>query len=335
MSGDWVFFIFVWAVAEFIGAKRKKDFRGRMKVGAIWAVVLTSLALVGQMSSETSAIVQFLITSVMLGFVAVVVFYIRVFLAGVWRKYLGGSFKTPIAYIKSGSAAQRQHEEELYEVVAQEMADGEKRTGLWLKALENAEGDEVKQVSEYIKLRVKSLKYEMGFNPNDTPSDKSVTQDLENAISDEIVKQERENAISEEIVKQNLKNIALDESRRKEECKELKRIEIEKIIKKEAWHEFKNEHFNPLNSTKQRRKLEDFVRNYESEHFPLHRAVYDGNVELVKALIFFGFDVSLLDLEGRSIRDAAAGDRRMIDVVENTTESDLVDQNFMPGSLVK
>jgi hypothetical protein len=322
MSKVWVVFILIWAVAEFIAAMRRKDFRGRMKVGAIWAVGLTSLALVGQMSSETSAIVQFLVTSIILGFLAVVVFYIRVFLAGIWRKYLGGLFTTSIANIKSGSAVQRKNEEELYEVVAQEMADGERRTGLWLKALEKAEGDEGKQVSEYIKLRVQSLKDEMDFNSQYIPSDKCLAQNLESIMIDEELEKD-------------LENIALDEKKRKEEGEELKRIKIEKIIQEKTWHEFKREHFKPLNSFMQSRKLGDFVRNLECENFPLHRAVYDGDIELVKVLIFFRFDVSLLNSEGRSIRDAAAGNKRMIHVVENTNRSDLVDQNFIPGSFVK
>lgn len=318
MSGVWVFFIFIWAVAEFIGAKREKDFRGRMKAGAIWAVSLTSLTLVGQMSSETSAIVQFLVTSIILGFVAVIVFYIRIFLAGIWKNNVGESFRKPIAHIKSGSAAQRQYEEELYEVVAKEMAGGEKRTGLWLKALENAEGDEVKQVSEYIKLRVKSLKDESGFNSDDASTNRIVEQKLERAFSEEVVK----------------KNIALDESERTEDCEESKRVEVEEIIRKEAWYNLTNEHFEPMSSAKQRQNLKSFVRDYEREHFPLHKAVHDGNFELAKALIFFGFDVNLLSLEGRSVRDAAARNRRMIAVVENTTQSDLVDKKFKPDLFI-
>jgi hypothetical protein len=52
----------------------------------------------------------------------------------------------------------RKHEENLYALVASEMAEGIRNSALWLKALEEANGNSEKQISEYIKLRVQSLK---------------------------------------------------------------------------------------------------------------------------------------------------------------------------------
>lgn len=54
--------------------------------------------------------------------------------------------------------AHRKTDEALYSVVAQEMESGVRNNGLWLKALEKADGNKEKQVAEYIKLRVQSLK---------------------------------------------------------------------------------------------------------------------------------------------------------------------------------
>lgn len=60
--------------------------------------------------------------------------------------------------LKSKSVINRKYEEDLYAVVASEMAEGILNSALWLKAYEVAEGNSEKQVSEYIKLSVQSLK---------------------------------------------------------------------------------------------------------------------------------------------------------------------------------
>ena len=49
-------------------------------------------------------------------------------------------------------------EEALYEEVANELAEGIKKEGLWLKALENTEGNEVRARTLYTKYRVESIK---------------------------------------------------------------------------------------------------------------------------------------------------------------------------------
>ena len=59
---------------------------------------------------------------------------------------------------KSKAVINRKHEEKLYALVASEMIEGIRNAALWLKALEAANGNSEKQISEYIKLRVQSLK---------------------------------------------------------------------------------------------------------------------------------------------------------------------------------
>lgn len=56
------------------------------------------------------------------------------------------------------SAISRKLDEAHYAYVASEMSDGVRNEALWIKALEEANGDPQKQIAEYIKLRVQSLK---------------------------------------------------------------------------------------------------------------------------------------------------------------------------------
>ncbi|KFA99542.1 hypothetical protein [Vibrio sp. ER1A] len=60
-------------------------------------------------------------------------------------------------FVKNASAKERLFEEHLYAAVADELQRGEKRIGLWTKALAKSSGDLGKAESEYIKLRVQSL----------------------------------------------------------------------------------------------------------------------------------------------------------------------------------
>ena len=63
-----------------------------------------------------------------------------------------------LKYFKRRAAANRLQEEELYNVVAQELANEKKEEGLWAKATEASDGDESKIKPQYIKLRIQSLK---------------------------------------------------------------------------------------------------------------------------------------------------------------------------------
>lgn len=59
------------------------------------------------------------------------------------------------------SAATRLLEEQLYEQVVQELANGQRRDGLWAKALANSDGLEDKAKALYIRYRVQSIKDEI------------------------------------------------------------------------------------------------------------------------------------------------------------------------------
>lgn len=54
-------------------------------------------------------------------------------------------------------ATSRLAEEKLYEYVALELERGERRSGLWAKALANSDGSDAKATGLYIKYRVQSL----------------------------------------------------------------------------------------------------------------------------------------------------------------------------------
>ncbi|MDC0404224.1 hypothetical protein OAM26_04245 [Porticoccaceae bacterium] len=58
------------------------------------------------------------------------------------------------------SAAARLLEEQLYEQVAMELSQGQRRNGLWAKAIASSDGSEEKAKSLYIEYRVQSIKDE-------------------------------------------------------------------------------------------------------------------------------------------------------------------------------
>lgn len=59
------------------------------------------------------------------------------------------------------SAAARLLEEQLYEQVVTELSQGQRRDGLWAKALSNSDGIEEKAKALYIRYRVQSIKDEI------------------------------------------------------------------------------------------------------------------------------------------------------------------------------
>ncbi len=63
--------------------------------------------------------------------------------------------------LKINSAKERLYEEKLYEQVASEIHQGQKRSGVWAKALAVANGNEEFAKAKYIELRVQSLKDEI------------------------------------------------------------------------------------------------------------------------------------------------------------------------------
>ncbi|PKO63141.1 MAG: hypothetical protein CVU24_00660 [Betaproteobacteria bacterium HGW-Betaproteobacteria-18] len=63
--------------------------------------------------------------------------------------------------LRRAAAASRIADEVLYEQVVLELAEGEKRLGLWAKALSDCQGDEQKARALYIRYRVQSIKDEI------------------------------------------------------------------------------------------------------------------------------------------------------------------------------
>lgn len=60
--------------------------------------------------------------------------------------------------LKSIGLERRRSEDALYSIVAQEVEQGIRYDGLWIKALEQARGNPERQIAEYIRLRVQKLK---------------------------------------------------------------------------------------------------------------------------------------------------------------------------------
>ena len=86
---------------------------------------------------------------------------------------------------KKLNVAHRKTDEALYSAVAQEMEDGVRHNGLWLKALEQAEGNKEKQIAEYIKLRVQSLKDDISIYSDSGDSNNGIShgRDIEEFVT--------------------------------------------------------------------------------------------------------------------------------------------------------
>ena len=63
--------------------------------------------------------------------------------------------------LKLTGALERLEDQQFYDMVASELARGERSDGLWLKALSESNGDDHKAKAKYIKFRVQSLKDEI------------------------------------------------------------------------------------------------------------------------------------------------------------------------------
>jgi len=86
--------------------------------------------------------------------------------------------------IKRLGIIHRKSEERLYFIVSQEMEQGIRNNGLWIKALVRAKGNKKVQVAEYIKLRVQSLKDDVSILSEmiETGSRISLNRDIEDLI---------------------------------------------------------------------------------------------------------------------------------------------------------
>jgi len=86
---------------------------------------------------------------------------------------------------KKLNVAHQKSDEAVYSIVAQEMEDGVRHNGRWLKALEQAEGNKEKQVAKYIKLSVESLRDEISSHSNSASPNNSILngRDIEELVA--------------------------------------------------------------------------------------------------------------------------------------------------------
>ena len=69
--------------------------------------------------------------------------------------------------LKRQSAEARLIEEKLYEMVGEEMKNGHRREGLWIKAIADSEGSEIKAKTLHISYRVQSIRDEFRIVASD------------------------------------------------------------------------------------------------------------------------------------------------------------------------
>lgn len=86
MDKNWVVFLVLWAVVEFIQFLRKQPFPKRMLNGAVWAVFLISLADLGQASKNVNTFGFLAIALGLNGMVAALICSLRIALAKIWSR---------------------------------------------------------------------------------------------------------------------------------------------------------------------------------------------------------------------------------------------------------
>lgn len=79
--------------------------------------------------------------------------------------------------VRRATAVERMAEERIYELVMREIESGERRDGLWLKAVEASNGDEKRAKILYIKYRVQSLRDEISLFSNIVQARQEQAQD--------------------------------------------------------------------------------------------------------------------------------------------------------------
>ena len=113
------------------------------------------------------------------------------------------------------SILKKQQEAKLFELVMNEIANDKRHKGLWGQAIVKSNGDEKKAESEYIKLRVESLK------------DKKTISKLNKEIKEEekrLIKEEKEE--KQRLIKEKLEYNETQKLRIKQEKENEKKLEI-------------------------------------------------------------------------------------------------------------
>ena len=68
-------------------------------------------------------------------------------------------------------------DEKLYELIAIELRDGVRKDGLWLKAISRSGGSDTHAKSEYIKLRLQSLKDEIEIDAEQSQEQQQLSEE--------------------------------------------------------------------------------------------------------------------------------------------------------------
>jgi hypothetical protein len=121
---------------------------------------------------------------------------------------------------KKLSILQKQEEAKLFETVMDEIANDKRQKGLWGQAIVKSNGDEKKAESEYIKLRVESLK------------DKKTITKLNKEIKEEekrLIKEEKEE--KQRLTKEKLEYNKIQKLMIKQEKENKKKLEIAYKVK--------------------------------------------------------------------------------------------------------
>jgi len=85
MSTLWIFMFAIWFIVELIGFFQKKEFRKRMKSGAVWSTILVSLSTVGQMTQNQNVFLQVAVCLALYGTVAGIIYFARLKVAMLWQ----------------------------------------------------------------------------------------------------------------------------------------------------------------------------------------------------------------------------------------------------------
>ncbi|SOB75862.1 hypothetical protein SAMN04488490_1514 [Marinobacter sp. LV10R510-11A] len=165
------------------------------------------------------------------------------------------------------------------------------------------------------KAKDKALKNTVGFYTKIETEARSI-EGKRNHTPEEDARLKLEREISDEASKEEVSRLKREHEKALEDADICNRIDIESIMTREKWADFQEKHFKPIKSLKQRRLLTQFIRRYEREAFPLHKAIWNNDYNLTKTLIFFGCDITLKNSEERSVRDMAAGNVKIIALVE-------------------
>lgn len=168
--------------------------------------------------------------------------------------------------------ANRKTDEALYSIIASEINRGIRHEGLWLKALERANGNSEKQIAEYISLRVQSLKDDI------------------NILSDNSSRMETGHGARPALLTANILNINRD-------------IEgLMELLDKRPTIEDMKMFFSGMTISEASKILNqpDICENYA-----LHTVIKYGNIEVVKYFLQLGANPNLTNYWGSTALEVA------------------------------